>query len=72
MSEASRGPRWRLSVWSQDSTIVTIFEFDAEPEEYPDALEGVASFYGEREGRTVRSFVSIERVAAWSLEEIPR
>jgi hypothetical protein len=70
MSEASSGPRWMLTVWSGSGSSYTIFEFDVEP--VVNAGQKVASYHGEREGRAVRVNVTIDRVAAWSLEEIPR
>ena len=70
MSEASSGPRWRLTLWFEHPNDYITFDFDVEPEFT--AEEIVASYYGEREGRTVRVHVTMDRVAAWSLEEIAR
>jgi hypothetical protein len=53
MSEASGGPRWRLTVWSESGGDTTTFDFDVEPN-YA-AGQKVASYFGEREGRTVRA-----------------
>jgi hypothetical protein len=71
MTEASSGPRWRLTVWFERSGDSTTFDFDVEPR-MSTMLETVVSYHGEREGRTVRVNVSIDRVSAWSLEEILR
>ncbi len=70
MGEGSTGPRWRLTVWFERSGELTTFDFDVEPN-YSAGPE-VASYHGEREGRSVRVNVTIDRAAAWSLEEIAR
>ena len=70
MSEGSSGPRWRLTVWFEESEDFTTFKFDVEPNVGSGAK--VVTYEGEREGRTLRVNVTIERVAAWSLEEITR
>ncbi len=71
MSEARSSDRhWRLTVWFESSSDFSTFDFDREP----DGSGGtkVVSYHGEREGRAVRVNVSIDRVSAWSLEEISR
>ena len=69
MDETSSGPRWRLTLWFEHSGDSITFDFDVEPH-LSTMLESVVSYTGKREGRTVRANVSIDRVSAWSLEEI--
>jgi len=70
MNEASSGPRWELTVWFGGRDDHTTFAFDAQPTD--DSTEKVVSFSGDRQGRPVWVNVSIERVSAWSLKELPR
>jgi hypothetical protein len=70
MSEASSGPRWRLTVWFDSASDYQTFDFDVEPD--TSLGQKVVTFVGEREGRTVRAYVTFDRVAVWSLEEIAR
>ncbi len=70
MSESSSGPRWRLSVWFDRSGDAQTFDFDVEPD--GSIGQAAASYFGEREGRTVRVYIAIDGVSAWSLEEISR
>lgn len=68
MSEASSRSRWRLTVWFERSSDFAIFDFDVKP-----SVRGgtkVVSYDGERQGRDVGVNVTIDRVSAWSLEEI--
>jgi hypothetical protein len=68
MSEASIGPRWRLTVWFERSSDFTTFDFDVKPNVRSAAK--VVAFEGEQQGRAVEVEVTIERVSVWSLEEI--
>jgi len=57
-------------VWFERSGDAKAFDFDVAP----DAAIGqtAASYFSERVGRPVRVYVTIDRVAACSLEELPR
>jgi hypothetical protein len=70
MDEASRGPRWRLTVWFDRSGDSTTFDFDVKPEISRGTK--VFAYHGERQGHAVEVNINIDRVAAWNLEEIPR
>ena len=70
MSDASSGPHWRLIVWFERSGDSMTFDFDAKPEFFSGTT--TVTYQGERQGRVVNVNVTIDRVAAWSLEEIVR
>jgi hypothetical protein len=70
MSEASSGRHWKLTVWFELSDEPATFEFDVKPE--VDRGPNVCLYLGERQGRTVEVNISVDRVSAWSVEEISR